>query len=115
LPWPTPLRVSFIFGVAFIALSSRQLTNPACVRVNRNSGREYAAADIRWGTADPTVVALELLTVFGAAPLAAFMVYQVVKGDPTRYYWIIVLSTAELYGGYVVLYSPSPRGGPSMI
>lgn len=71
-------------------------------------GREYAAADTRWGTADPTVVSLELLTVFGAAPLAAYIVYQIVKGDPTRYYWIIVLCTAELYGGYVVFY-PGPR------
>jgi len=64
-------------------------------------GKEYAAADTRWGTADPTIVSLELLTVFGAAPLAAYIVYQIVKGDPTRYYWIIVLCTAELYGGYV--------------
>jgi len=39
--------------------------------------------------------------VFGAAPLAAYIAYQIVKGDPTRYYWIIVLGTAELYGGYV--------------
>lgn len=55
------------------------------------------------------MVALELLTVFGAAPLAAFVVYQIVKGDPARYYWIIVLSTAELYGGYVVLLKLFPR------
>ena len=65
------------------------------------TGREYAAADSRWGTADPTVVSLELLTVLGAGPLAAFIVYQIVKRDPARHYWIIVLNTAELYGGYV--------------
>ena len=67
----------------------------------RCTGREYAAADSRWGTADPTVVSLELLTVFGAGPLAALIVYQIVKRDPARHYWIVVLSTAELYGGYV--------------
>jgi EXPERA (EXPanded EBP superfamily) len=66
----------------------------------RCTGREYAAADARWGTADPTVVSLELLTVFGAGPLAALIVYQIVKRDPARHYWIVVLSTAELYGGY---------------
>lgn len=71
-------------------------------------GREYAAADTRWGTADPTVVSLELLTVFGAGPLAAYIVYQIVKGDPTRYYWIIVLCTAEIYGGYVFPEAPLP-------
>jgi hypothetical protein len=68
------------------------------------TGREYAAADSRWGTADPTVVSLELLTVLGAGPLAAFIVYQIVKRDPARHYWIIVLNTAELYGGYVFLF-----------
>jgi hypothetical protein len=67
-------------------------------------GREYVAADKRWGTADPTIVSLELLTVFGAAPLAAFVAYQIVKRDPARYYWIIVLCTGELYGGYVAWY-----------
>jgi len=70
-----------------------------CVDVT--AGREYVAADTRWGTADPTVVSLELLTVFGAGPLAALIVYQIVKRDPARHYWIVVLSTAELYGGYV--------------
>ena len=89
------------------------MINPTHARASiATQGREYAAADIRWGTADPTVVALELLTVFGAAPLAAFVVYQIAKGDPTRYYWIIVLSTAELYGGYVrTLFPRSPAGG----
>ena len=70
----------------------------------RDTGREYAAADARWGTADPTVVSLELLTVLGAGPLAAFIVYQIVKRDPARHYWIVVLSTAEIYGGYVFLF-----------
>jgi EXPERA (EXPanded EBP superfamily) len=68
------------------------------------TGREYAAADARWGTADPTVVSLELLTVFGAGPLAALIVYQIVKRDPARHYWIVVLCTAELYGGYVFFF-----------
>ena len=68
------------------------------------TGREYAAADARWGTADPTVVSLELLTVFGAGPLAALIVYLIVKRDPARHYWIVVLSTAELYGGYVFFF-----------
>lgn len=72
----------------------------------RCTGREYAAADARWGTADATIVSLELLTVFGAGPLAALIVYQIVKRDPARHYWIVVLSTAELYGGYVfIVYS----------
>jgi len=56
---------------------------------------------VPWGTADPTIVSLELLRAFGAAPLAAsqhtYIVYQIVKGDPMRYYRVIVLCPAELY------------------
>jgi len=69
-----------------------------------------------YATTDPTAVSIQLLTVFGTAPLSAFIAYQIVKGDPTRYYWIIVLSTAELYGGYVApLFSLLcfPLGPPS--
>jgi len=62
-------------------------------------GREYAKADFRWGTADPTVVSLEILTVLGAGPLCCYIINQLIRNDPARHYWIIVLSTAELYGG----------------
>ena len=64
-----------------------------------NLGKEYAAADFRWGTADATVVSLEILTVLGAGPLCCYVLSQLVKNDPARHYWLIVLSTAELYGG----------------
>jgi hypothetical protein len=60
-----------------------------------------------YATTDPTAVSIQLLAVFGAAPLSAFIAYQIVKGDPTRYYWTIVLGTAELYGGYVPPCFPS--------
>ena len=65
------------------------------------SGKEYASADYRWGRADSTVVALEILTVFGAGPICCYVLKQIVQDDPARHYWLIVLSTAELYGGYV--------------
>lgn len=65
------------------------------------SGREYAAADFRWGFADPTVVSLEILTVLGAGPLCCYILKQLANDDPARHYWLIVLSTAELYGGFV--------------
>jgi hypothetical protein len=65
-------------------------------------GREYAAADYRWGIADPTVVSLEILTVLGAGPLCCYILKQLAHDDPARHYWLIVLSTAELYGGFVL-------------
>ena len=101
---------SLIFYVLLLAFSLIDQTRTR-IRVNCNTGREYAAADKRWGTADPTVVSLELLTVSGAAPLAMLIVYQIVKDDPARYYWIIVLCTAELYGGYVATVPPFSAGG----
>ena len=64
-------------------------------------GREYAAADFRWGLADPTVVSLEFLTVLGAGPMCCYILKQLANDDPARHYWLIVLSTAELYGGFV--------------
>jgi hypothetical protein len=64
-----------------------------------NKGKEYAKADFRWGYADEVVVSLEILTVLGAGPLCCYILKQLVRGDPARHYWLIVLSTAELYGG----------------
>ena len=72
--------------------------------------REYALADTRWAQADPTVVSLELLTVFivrrrrlasltvQGAPLCFYICSLLAKGDGAAHYWIVVLSTGELYG-----------------
>jgi len=54
--------------------------------------------------ADPTVVSLELLTVLVAGPMCFYILKQMANNDPARHYWLIVLSTAEIYGGYVPEY-----------
>ena len=59
----------------------------------------YAQADSRWAEADLTVISLELLTVFGAAPLALWICYGISKRDYRVAFWMIVLATGELYGG----------------
>ena len=70
--------------------------------------QEYARADRRWGEADLTVVSLELLTVFGAGPLAFYICELIRKGAGTAtedkgsgklWFWGTVLATGELYGG----------------
>lgn len=76
---------------------------PLSLALRSKTGREYAAADFRWGTADPTVVSLEILTVLGAGPMCFYILKQLVNDDPARHYWIIVLSTAELYGPSALL------------
>lgn len=59
----------------------------------------YSKADHRWAGADATIVSLELLTVFGAGPLSAWICYGITKRDWKVAPWLIVLATAELYGG----------------
>lgn len=70
--------------------------------------QEYAKADSRWGGADLTVISLELLTVFGAGPLAACVCYLIAKASNTQdtskkalldakmWFVAVVLSTGEL-------------------
>lgn len=72
--------------------------------------QEYAKADKRWGGADLTVISLELLTVFGAGPLAAYICELVRRRDNggKLWFWASVLATGELYGGEtLILNSPS--------
>ncbi|ORY95087.1 Emopamil-binding protein [Syncephalastrum racemosum] len=63
--------------------------------------REYAKADLRWGFADPTIVALEILTVVGVGGLCVYILILLARNDPARHYWITVASVAELYGGWM--------------
>ncbi len=61
----------------------------------------YAQADKRWAGADLTVISLELLTVFVAGPLALYICYGITKRDPMVAFWMIVLATGEIYGGFM--------------
>lgn len=65
--------------------------------------QEYAKADKRWGGVDLTVVSLEILTVFVAGPLALWICYQLTKnprkGVLKKWFWMVILATAEIYGG----------------
>ncbi|EKM79091.1 hypothetical protein AGABI1DRAFT_84990 [Agaricus bisporus var. burnettii JB137-S8] len=89
-------------------------------QVNTSAGplaamwREYSAADFRWGVADPNIVSLEILTVLGAGPLCLYIAYQIMKNDPARHYWIIVMSTAELYGGFMTFCPDWLIGSPNL-
>lgn len=106
--------IHFSFEGSFLYLSTFGRS------VNTNTGpiaelwKEYTRADARWGVSDPTVVSLELLTVLGVGPLCCYVLNQIVKGDPARHYWIIVLSTAELYGGWMTFCPEWLTGSPSL-
>lgn len=67
-------------------------------------------ADKRWANADPTVISLELLTVFIGAPLCFYICSLLAKGDRAAHFWIVVLSTGELYGGWMTFCPVRLRG-----
>ncbi|KAE9405666.1 Emopamil-binding protein [Gymnopus androsaceus JB14] len=112
LAFDAMIHFSFEGSFLYLSVFGRQ--------VNTSSGpfaemwREYAAADFRWGTADPTVVSLEILTVLGAGPLCCYILKQLVNDDPARHYWLVVLSTAELYGGWMTFCPEWLTGSPNL-
>jgi hypothetical protein len=65
--------------------------------------QEYAKADRRWGGVEIGVVSLEILTVTVGTPLALWIAYLLTKeerkGVLKRWFWMMILATAELYGG----------------
>ncbi|KAF1344519.1 Emopamil-binding protein [Delphinella strobiligena] len=77
--------------------------------------REYAKADARWGGTDLTVVSLELLTVFGGGPLAVWICSCLAKSQWGRaWFWMCVLATAELYGGFMTFVPEWLSGSPNL-
>jgi hypothetical protein len=67
----------------------------------------YAQADRRWEGVNLTVVSLELLTVLVGGPLAAYVSWLIARGDWRMNFWIVVLATAEIYGGESLLFRNS--------
>lgn len=75
--------------------------------------QEYAKADSRWGGADLNVISIELLTVCLAGPAAAYICYLILRItnandlrerarlEARMWFLAIVLSTGELYGGWM--------------
>lgn len=51
--------------------------------------------------ADPTIVSLEILTVFLDGPLCVILIYAILKNKFYRHYVQLVLCVCELYGGKI--------------
>jgi EXPERA (EXPanded EBP superfamily) len=88
--------------------------------------QEYAKADRRWGSADLTVISLELLTVFLAAPAEVYVCYQIsryvrMNAGTTKaltqcriWFAAVVIATAELYGGFMT-FAPEWLSGSTQL
>ncbi|KAI5792624.1 Emopamil-binding protein [Pyronema domesticum] len=63
--------------------------------------QEYARADLRWGNSDVTTLCIELITVVLAGPLALWVAEMIRKGEGRRWFWMAILATAEIYGGWM--------------
>ena len=76
--------------------------------------REYAKADKRWAGSDLTVISLELLTVCLAAPMAVWICHCLRKQRADTWFWMIVLATGELYGGFMTFAPEWLSGSPNL-
>ena len=90
-------------GVYFLGRQDRLYGSAYGTSPTARLWQEYAKADKRWGGADLTVISLELLTVFGAGPLAVYLCELIRRSDRSGklWFWGSVLATGELYGGNV--------------
>ncbi|KAK8202123.1 hypothetical protein M8818_005649 [Zalaria obscura] len=79
--------------------------------------REYAKADARWQGSDLTVISLELLTVFAAGPVAVWICRCLSRGGGglgSAWFWMVVLATGELYGGFMTFMPEWLSGSPNL-
>lgn len=106
--------VHLIFEGPFLYLSTFGKSVNTSTGVFAEMWKEHTLADARWGVADPTLVSLEILTVLGGVPLCWYILSLLVKNDPARHYWIVVLCVAELYGGWMTFCPEWLIGSPAL-
>ncbi|KAF2638595.1 Emopamil-binding protein [Massarina eburnea CBS 473.64] len=80
--------------------------------------QEYGKADRRWGGTDLGIVSLEVLTVFVGTPLALWICEllrrEERKGVLKRWFWMMILATGELYGGWMTFAPEWFTGSPNL-
>jgi hypothetical protein len=116
------LREPYFLGIPDRLYGAKYGTGPSA-----RLWQEYAKADHRWGTADTTVVSLEILTVFGAGPAAVYICYLLyqlanpkatarVRGTVKGKLWLVAtaVAIAELYGGFMT-FGPEWLSGSSQL
>lgn len=103
-------------GVYFLGYPDRLYGSKYGTSPTAKLWQEYAKADERWGGADLTVISLELLTVFAAGPLAAYICELIRRRDSggKLWFWASVLATGELYGGFMTFAPEWLSGNPNL-
>ncbi|ORZ09884.1 Emopamil-binding protein [Absidia repens] len=93
--------IHFIFEGSFVYHSTFGRTVNTGTDMFALLWQEYTKADERWGFADATVVSIEIMTVFVDGLLCLLILRQLVKNDPSRHFWIVVISVIEIVGGWM--------------
>ncbi|BGP20824.1 hypothetical protein JCM10213_008141 [Rhodosporidiobolus nylandii] len=107
--------IHFTLEAAFVFLSfPRPRTVNSAVGPLASLWREYALADTRWGVSDAGIVSVELITVLGAGPLCVVVAEGIRRGGAAWRFWIVVLSVAELYGGWMTFAPEWVSDSPSL-
>jgi hypothetical protein len=129
LPWPTQVTLVWLVLDAFTHLTMEALYcaltwfyngaqhAPPWLAGASFMWNEYGKADARWAAYDPTVLSLELVTVLLAGPLAVAAFYGVWARAPWKNLALVVLSTCELYGGWLTFgpeWLARPQSSPSL-
>lgn len=88
--------------------------------------RQYARADKRWEIRDPTVISLEIITVFIMGPLALYIFYLIfqIKNEKDlikknnliglRHILQMIICVSELYGGFMTFCPEWIEGNPNL-
>ncbi|KAK4228216.1 Emopamil binding protein-domain-containing protein [Podospora fimiseda] len=74
----------------------------------------YGRADRRWVGVDLTVVSIEIITVLFAGSMAVLACYDIAKRNPRKNLVMIILATAEIYGGYMTFMPEWLSGSPNL-
>ncbi|EAU85829.1 ebpl-prov protein [Coprinopsis cinerea okayama7 len=106
--------IHFLYEGTFVYYSTFGRTVNTSTGIIADIWKEYALADLRWGVADPTTVAIEIITVLGAGPLCFYILHLLANNDHRGYFWLVVLSTAEIYGGWMTFSPEWLVGSPNL-
>ncbi|KAH9827686.1 emopamil-binding protein-like [Teratosphaeria destructans] len=101
-------------GVHFLGIEDRLYGSDYGTNPFAALWREYAKADKRWGGSDLTIISLELLTVFVAGPMAIWICHCLRKQRTDTWFWMTVLATGELYGGFMTFAPEWLSGNPNL-
>ncbi|KAM9334344.1 emopamil-binding protein-like [Symphorus nematophorus] len=76
--------------------------------------KEYGKSDSRWLISDPTIISIEILTVFLDSLLALLLIHAVLTDKYYRHFLQIALSVCELYGGWMTFCPEWLMGSPHL-